>query len=54
MSLSYMDTVNHPNFRKASLKIWEVRELLRKMGMTHKESYEWVKAWASGAGDGGE
>lgn len=54
MSLSYMDTVNHPNFRNASFKVWQARELLKLLGMSDKESYEWIKAWASGAGDGGE
>lgn len=50
--LSYLETVNHPNFRAASKLIFEARELLKNMGMPHSEAYDWIKAWASGAGDG--
>lgn len=50
--MNYLDTVNHPNFREASLKVNEVRQLLYDMGCTREQAYSWIKAWASGAGDG--
>jgi len=52
--MTYLEMVNHPNFRKSSLLIHEVRKLLEEMGMSEEQSYGWIKAWASGAGDGGE
>ena len=51
-SMNYLDTVNHPNFREAGLKVHEVRQLLYGMGLTQEQAYGWIKAWASGAGDG--
>lgn len=52
LMMNYLDTVSHPNFRLASLKVWEVSKLLEEMGLTHQQAYGWIKAWASGAGDG--
>lgn len=50
--MTYLEIVNHPNFRESSKKIAEVRKLLSEMGLSHQQSYDWIKAWASGAGDG--
>lgn len=50
--MNYLDTVNHPNFREACLKVHEVRQLLYSMGLTQEQVYGWIKAWTSGAGDG--
>ena len=52
--MNYMGTVNHPNFRLASCMVWTIRKLLENMGMSHEEAFGWIKAWASGAGDGSE
>jgi hypothetical protein len=49
--LSYLDTVNHHNFREASKKVDEARKLLEQI-MHPCEAFDWIKAWASGAGDG--
>lgn len=51
--LSYMDTINHPSFRVASNYVDKARTILKEI-MTQEEAYGWIKAWASGAGDGSE
>ncbi len=48
----YMSTVSHPNFREASKLVDKARELLKEMGLTQEQAYDWIKAWSSGAGDG--
>lgn len=51
---NYLDTINHPQFRVASLLVWQARKALEAMGMDNEQAYSWIKTWASGAGDGGE
>jgi hypothetical protein len=51
---TYLETINHPDFREASIVVQHARERLKKMGMTQEEAFGWIKAWASGAGDGSE
>ena len=51
---NYLDTVNHSNFRQAGMFVFYAREALKQMGMSQEEAYGWIKAWASGAGDGAE
>ena len=50
----YFQKVNHPNFREASKKVHEAEHLLQNMGMSINQAREWIKTWASGAGDGSE
>ena len=48
----YFKKVNDTRFREASRLVGEARSRLKQMGMDQKEAYSWIKAWASGAGDG--
>lgn len=50
----YLATVNHSNFKAASIAVDYAREQLKHMGMTQEEAFDWIKAWALGAGDGSE
>lgn len=50
--MSYLDTINHPKFREAGLKVYEALKCLQAMGLPHSEAYGWIDVWASGAGDG--
>lgn len=52
--LNYRDIINHPNFVKASRHTDASKVLLLSMGLSSAEAYGWIKAWASGAGDGSE
>lgn len=49
--MTYLETVNHLNFREASKLVWNARIHLEEI-MSKEEAYGWIKAWASGAGDG--
>lgn len=49
--MTYLEIVNHENFRTASRLIERARIYLKDMGLTQDQSYDWIKAWASGAGD---
>ena len=50
----YMKTINHPNFREANSLVFEAELALVDMGMPKDQARGWIKAWASGAGDGSE
>lgn len=52
--MDYLETVNAYNFKEASLLVHQAKELLIQMGMTEDTAYNWITAWASGAGDGSE
>jgi hypothetical protein len=49
--VTYLEMVNNPNFRRASLLVDQARKLMKEI-MTQDEAFDWIKAWASGAGDG--
>ena len=48
----YLKTINHPNFREASLLVDQAKQSLEKMGMSPQAARTWLMSWASGAGDG--
>ena len=48
----YLKTINHPNFREASLLVDQAKQSLEKMGMSPQAARIWLMSWASGAGDG--
>lgn len=50
--LSYLDTINHPNFREANKAVHSAENLLKNMGMNKEQVFAWIVAWTSGAGDG--
>jgi hypothetical protein len=51
--MSDLDLYNHPLFRSASCIIYGVRMMLETF-MSKEQAYDWIKTWASGAGDGSE
>ena len=50
----YLNTINHPQFKEASLLVYEAEMCLKAMGMSKEEARRWLMAWCSGAGDGSE
>jgi replication fork clamp-binding protein CrfC len=50
----YINTVNHPSFKKANQLVHSAEKLLYSMGLSEKQSREWIYAWASGAGGGSQ
>lgn len=48
----YLETINDPKFHEANRLTHIAVKLLKEIGMTEKNAYRWIKAWASGAGDG--
>ena len=48
------DLYNNANFRKAGKLVHQAEKLLEDIAMNKEQRYGWIKAWASGAGDGSE
>jgi len=49
---TYLRTVNNPRYIEANTLVHRAVALLVSMEMTLEEARGWVRAWASGAGDG--
>jgi len=45
--IPYMDAVNHPLFREASLLQHQMFQKLVAMGMTDEEAKGWISSWNS-------
>lgn len=52
--MGYLETINHPDFRAASDLVRQAEALLVGSGLTLEEARGWIRAWASGAGDGSD
>jgi len=40
-----LDFYNHPDYRKANVKVQEAHLLLMGLGMTEEQAFEWIKGW---------
>lgn len=50
----YMRVVNHPNFRCANGIVHFAEKMLIEIGMSRADAHNWIRAWASTAGDGSQ
>ncbi len=50
----YLSLINSREFREANKLTHKSVQLLENYGLTKEKARGWIKAWASGAGDGAE